>query len=414
MKKLALHWKILIGMFLGVIVGLIIMAVSGEELSGAPLMVTKVLWVIGKIFISLLKMIIIPLIIATMVSGVISLGSFKSLGQMGGRTFLYYFATTALSVLTGLILVNIIDPGVGADIGNAGIIDKFKGGTKTWSDIVLSIVPSNPVSAMAKMEVLPVIFFSLLFGAAVLAVGDESGPIPKFFEGFTKVMMKMTEWVIALAPYGVFALMANVIIEFGWDSLAYLAKYMITVTIGLGIHFFITLPLISAIVGGYSPIKLFRDMSAAVLTAFSSASSSATLPLTMECLQENSGVSPKTTSFVLPIGATVNMDGTALYEAVAVVFIAQAYGIDLSVGQMLIIFVTATIAAIGAAAIPSAGLFTMAIVLKAVGLPLEGVALILGVDRVLDMMRTATNVWGDSVGTIVIANLNGEELNKED
>ena len=401
----------MIGMVLGIVVGLIIMSVSGGELVGAPLMASKVLSIIGKIFISLLKMIIIPLIIATMVSGVLSLGSFKTLGKMGGRTFLYYFATTALSVLTGLIIVNLIAPGVGADIGGAEIIDKFKGGTKTWSDIVLSIFPSNPVAAMAKMEVLPVIFFSLLFGAAVLAIDDEAGPIPKFFEAFTKAMMKMTEWVIALAPYGVFALMANVIIEFGWDSLAYLAKYMITVTIGLGIHFFITLPLISYLVAGYSPVKLFKDMSAAILTAFSSASSSATLPLTMECLQENSGVSPKTTSFVLPIGATVNMDGTALYEAVAVVFIAQAYGIQLTITQMLIIFITATIAAIGAAAIPSAGLFTMAIVLKAVGLPLEGVALILGVDRVLDMMRTATNVWGDSVGTIVIAKLNGEKLN---
>lgn len=411
--KLALHWKILIGMVLGVLAGLALSLWGGEEPAGAAALAVEALRVTGKAFIQLLKMVIIPLIVATMVSGVLSLGSFRRLGRMGLRTFIYYFATTGLSVLVGLVLVNLVRPGDGADIGDQRLIEQFQEGIKTWSDLILSLIPANPVEAMARMDVLPVIVFSLLLGAALLAVGRDADPIPAMFDALSRTMMKLTNWVISLAPYGVFALMATVVIEFGWESLVYLAKYMLTVMAGLAIHFLITLPLIAWIVGRYSPVRLFKDVSAALITAFSSASSSATLPLTMECLQENTRVSQRTTSFVLPIGATVNMDGTALYEAVAVVFIAQAYGFDLGFGKQLLIFVTATLAAVGAAAIPSAGLFTMAIVLTAVGLPLEGVALIIGVDRVLDMMRTATNVWGDVVGTVVIARTEGETLGED-
>lgn len=379
---------------------------------GVPVMLAAALDVAGQLFIKLLKMVIIPLIIATMISGVLSLGSFRKLGRMGLRTFLYYFFTTAVSVSIGLVAVNLIEPGVGADIGGGRVIEQFEEGTKGWGDLVLSLVPDNPVEAMANMDVLPVIVFSLLLGAVLLSLGDEAGPLPGLFEAFARAMMRMTEWVIRLAPYGVFALMATVVLDFGWETLASLAVYMATVVAGLAVHFFIALPLIAWIVGGYSPVRLLKDVSSAVIMAFSSASSSATLPLTMENLQENTGLSSRVTSFVLPIGATVNMDGTALYEAIAVVFIAQAYGIELSLAQQLLIFVTATMAAIGAAAIPSAGLFTMAIVLKAVGLPLEGVALIIGVDRILDMMRTATNVWGDAVGTLVIARTEGDRPGK--
>ena len=253
----------------------------------------------------------------------------------------------------------------------------------------------------------PSVFSKGLFGAALLSLEREGKSLQDVIDALAKTVIRLTGWVIMLAPYGVFALMATMIVDFGWGALRSLAVYMVTVALGLGVHFFVTLPLICAVVGRYSPVRLFREVSAALITAFSSASSSATLPITMDNLEENTGVPRRYTSFVLPIGATVNMDGTALYEAVAVVFIAQAYGLDLTVSQQFLIFVTATLAAIGAAAIPSAGLFTMAIVLKAVGLPLEGVALIIGVDRVLDMLRTTTNVWGDVVGTVVIARTDG-------
>ncbi len=400
-------------MVLGVALGLIIILLGGEKPAETFPLLTGSLDVLARLFIKLLKMVIVPLIVATMINGVLSLGSFRRLGRMGLRSMLYYAATTGLSVLTGLVLVNLIKPGVGADAGSGRLIEQFEEGTRTWSDLILSLIPQNPVESMAKMEVLPTIVFSLLFGVALLAIGDEGKPLHSIFNGMARAMMKMTDWVVSLAPIGVFALMANVIVDFGWESLKYLAVYMITVMVGLGIHFFISLPLVAYFLGRYSPLRLFKDTSAALLTAFSSASSSATLPLTMDCLQDNTGVSRRAASFVPPIGATVNMDGTALYEAVAVLFIAQAYGIELGIIQQVIIFLTATLAAIGAAAIPSAGLFTMAIVLKAVGLPLEGVALIIGVDRVLDMARTATNVWGDIVGTVVVARMEGETFGQE-
>jgi len=392
----------------GIASGLAISALGGPEAGPVQAAVVEALDLAGRIFIRLLKMVIIPLIVATMVTGVLSLEKFRRLFRMGVRTFIYYFATTALSVSLGLLLVNLVQPGAGADIGGGRLIEQLQGELVTWPDLLESMVPDNPVRAMAEMDVLPVIVFSLVFGAALLAVGREAEPLPSVFQALTKVMMKLTHWIILLAPAGVFALMATVVIEFGGESLFYLAKYMATVIAGLAIHFFITLPLIALVLGRYSPFRLLKDVSAAILTAISSASSSATLPLTIDRLQTNTGLSNRTTSFVLPIGATVNMDGTALYEAVAVVFIAQAYGVELGIGKQFLVFVTATLAAIGAAAIPSAGLFTMAIVLNAVGLPLEGVALILGVDRVLDMLRTGTNVWGDCVGSLVIARTEGE------
>ncbi len=224
-------------------------------------------------------------------------------------------------------------------------------------------------------------------------------------------MMKITDWIMRLAPYGVFALMAHTIGTMGLAVIKPLLTYMATVAMGLAIHACVTLPILLIVFGKYSPVKFIKDVFSAVATAFSTASSAATLPITMDCLQENTGVSNKVTSFVLPLGATVNMDGTALYEAVAAMFIAQAYGIDLGIGHQLLIVLTATLASVGAAAIPGAGLVTMVIVLKAVNLPLEGIGMILAVDRILDMLRTAVNVWGDACGAAVVANLEGEQLN---
>jgi proton glutamate symport protein len=398
--KLKVHTQILIAIVLGVVVGILL----GEKAAHIK--------IVGDLFIRLLKAIIIPLILASMVAGIVSLGDVRKLGRIGLRTFIYYMATTTLAVGVGLILVNLMKPGVGVEIGTKTAADLSGGEVPSVLSIISDIVPANIFDAMAKDKVLSIIFFSLLLGVAISSIGEKGRPLVSLFEAFNSVMMKITDWIMRLAPFGVFALMAYTIGTMGLSVIKPLVAYMATVIIGLTIHACITLPVLLSTIGKYSPFKFIKDVFSAIATAFSTASSAATLPITMDCVQENTGVSNKVASFVLPLGATVNMDGTALYEAVAAMFIAQAYGIDLSIGQQLVIMLTATLASIGAAAIPGAGLVTMVIVLRAVNLPLEGIGMILAVDRILDMLRTAVNVWGDACGAAVIANLEGEQLNK--
>jgi Na+/H+-dicarboxylate symporter len=398
--KLKVHTQILIAIVLGVVVGILL----GEKATHIK--------IAGDMFIRLLKAIIIPLIMASMVAGIVSLGNIRKLGRIGLKTFIYYTATTTLAVGVGLVLVNLMKPGVGVEIAAEKAPDLSGREVPSVVSIIRDIIPANLFDAMAKDKVLSVIFFSLLLGVAISSVGEKGRPLVTLFEAFNTVMMKITDWIMRLAPFGVFALMAHTIGTMGLAVLRPLAIYMVTVVLGLMVHACVTLPILLSTFGKYSPWKFIRDVFSAVATAFSTASSAATLPITMDCLQENTGVSNKITSFVLPLGATVNMDGTALYEAVSAMFIAQAYGIDLSLGQQLVIMVTATFASIGAPAIPGAGLVTMIIVLKAVGLPLEGVGMILAVERILDMLRTAVNVWGDACGAAIVARLEGEQLDQ--
>ena len=413
-----LHWKILIGMAAGVVVGLLI---NESSAVGGPLeLVRRVVAFVfgpligpaGTVFITLLKMLIVPLILASMIVGVANVGDIRKLGGLGGRTFIFYVLTTFASVFVGLVVVNIIRPGVGAPPLGGEVPEAARTVVGFW-DIILKMIPSNPVEAAANMDILPIIVFSLFFGAILTTIGDKGKPLITFFESLNAAMMKMAEVVIKLTPYGVFALIAKVVAETGPSIFANLGKYMITVVIGLAIHALLTLPLLLKFVAGVSPRRYLTKVAPALTTAFSTSSSSATLPLTIECVEDRAKLPPRVASFVLPIGATINMDGTALYESVAVVFIAQVYGIDLSFPQQFIVFLTATLAAVGAAGIPSAGLVTMAIVLNAVGLPLEGIGMILAVDRILDMCRTTVNVWGDTVGAAVISRLEREEVPQE-
>lgn len=397
--KVKVHSQILIAIVLGVAVGLLL----GEK--------TSHIKVVGDIFIRLLKMIIIPLILASMVAGIVSLGDVRKLGRIGLRTFIYYTATTLLAVLVGLILVNVIRPGARVKMGSKEGAELSQRETPSVVSIVKDIVPENVLAAMAQDKVLSIIFFSIILGVAISSIGEKGRGLALLFEAFSGVMMKITGWIMRLAPFGVFALMAYTIGSTGLSVIKPLILYMATVIVGLGIHAIVTLPALLSAFGRYSPLKFIRDVFSAVATAFSTASSAATLPITMDCVEKNAGVSNKVASFVLPLGATVNMDGTALYEAVAAMFIAQAYGIDLTMWQQVIIMLTATLASIGAAAIPGAGLVTIVIVLKAVNLPLEGIGMILAVDRLLDMLRTAVNVWGDACGTVVVARLEGDQLN---
>ncbi len=401
--KLELHWQIFIGLIAGVILALLARFFHFESF------VTNQVALLGTIFLRALKMIIVPLIVSSIISGVTGLGDAENFGRLATKTLSYYIVTSILAILTGLVLVNIIQPGVGAQFGFHQAPQNINTSAATFKDTLLRIIPTNPLASMVQGDILPTIFFSLLFGFFITRVNEPyKQQLTDFFDGFFQVMMKLTHFIILFAPIGVFALIAKIIAQTGLEAFVPLFKYMLTVILGLVIHATITLPALLYFLGGVSPLAHFKAMSAALMTAFSTSSSSATLPLTIDCAENNAGVSNKISSFVLPLGATINMDGTALYECVAAMFIAQVYGIHLSFVQQLVVVVTALLASIGAAGIPMAGLVMITIILKAVGLPLEGIGLILAVDRILDMLRTSVNVWSDSCGTVLIAKSEGE------
>lgn len=401
--KIKLHWQILIALILSVIFGLYI-----------PNGVKYVSWM-GEIFLTALKMVIIPLILSSIISGVTSMGGGSNLGRLGIKTLLYYVSTSILAILTGLMLVNIIKPGVGVDLGFTKNVEALPENIGSISDILYRIIPSNIFESMVNGDILPIIFFSIIFGIFITQVSAKyKESLTTFFEAVFEVMMKITMFIIRFTPLGIFGIVANEVHK-NSDQLANIAGsmavYMLTVFFALMIHAFISLPLIVRFVARAKPYKHFNNMISPLLTAFSTASSSATLPLTMEATENKSGVSNKITSFTLPLGATINMDGTALYECVAAIFIAQVYGIELHFTQQIIVVVTALLASIGAAGIPMAGLVMITIILSAVGLPLEGIGLILAVDRILDMIRTSVNVWSDSCGAVTIARSENEVTN---
>jgi len=368
----------------------------------------------GDLFLRALKMVIVPLIVSSIVSGVANIGNAENLGRLGLKTFVYYISTSTFAIITGLILVNIINPGVGADLGLSSEVEGLSAARESFGDTLMNIIPTNIFNAFANGEILSIIFFSILFGFFITRVSEKPQKmLTDFFNSFFEVMMKVTLFIIKFTPIGIFGIVAKVVADQAGNLLAVggsLGLYMITVILALTLHAFVTLPLILKFIGKSDPLLHFKAMRTPLLTAFSTSSSSATLPLTMEAVEMNSGVSNKISSFTLPLGATVNMDGTALYECVAAMFIAQAYGVELGFLQQVIVVITALLASIGAAGIPMAGLVMITIILSAVGLPLEGVGLILAVDRILDMMRTTVNVWSDSCGATVIAKSEGETL----
>lgn len=398
--KIELHWQILIALTIAVFWGYFFR----EQIH-------YVSWM-GDLFLRALKMIIIPLIFSSIVSGVTSMGNGKNLGRLGLKTISYYMLTSLFAILTGLFLVNLIRPGVGVDLGFAAPVEGLVNDTKSVSDIFIRMIPENIIGAMVEGNILAIIFFSILFGFFINKVRPGYQQIlTSFFDGFFEVMMKITLFIIRFTPLGILGIVAK---EVGRNAeqlgaiAGSMAIYMLTVIAALTIHAFVTLPAIVKFVGKAHPYKHLKNMITPLLTAFSTSSSSATLPLTIDAVENESGVSNKITSFTLPLGATINMDGTALYECVAAMFIAQVYGVDLSFGQQALVVVTALLASIGAAGIPMAGLVMITIILTAVNLPLEGVGLILAVDRVLDMYRTSVNVWSDSCGAVIIAKSEGE------
>jgi len=420
--KLKLHWQILIALALAVVAG----GWSGREAGLFGVSFYAVYGFFGTLFLNALKMIIVPLIASSIISGVAGIGGTHGLGRLGGRTVVYYLFTSLLSILVGLFMVNLFTPGLinGQPARQvlgltqesvAEVSAKVAGhGAHDIAGVFLSMVPPNIIAAAANGQMLGIIFFSILFGFFMSRIGEPyAEPQYNFWQGLFEVMMKITDWVMKFAPIGVFALVARTVAGLSgsdWTHLAeVLGMFFLSVVLALAVHAFITLPLLLRLVGRVSPVRHYRAMAPALLTAFSTSSSSATLPMTMDCVEKNAGVSNRTTSFVLPLGATVNMDGTALYECVAAMFIAQAYGLDLSFTQQFTVVLVALLTSIGVAGVPSASLVAIAIILGTIGLPAEGIGMILAVDRILDMLRTSVNVFSDSCGAVIIGKLEGEE-----
>ncbi len=385
---------------------------AAQHPAGIGSQVTSGVKFIGDLFLRMLKMITVPLILTSLVTGVAGLGQHGGFGRMISRTMIYYLVTSMLAIITGIILVDLIQPGAGAILPGGGrVVEAPKGSLiEIMMDQILLLIPANPFQALANGEFLSVISFSILLGLFISRVGGEYGALlTKLFEAAFDVMMKMTSWIISLAPIGVGAFTVYATATQGVEVFRTLAWYMLTVFIALIIHACITLPLFVAIGGRRNPFRFAQQMAPSLLTAFSTASSNAALPLTITCVEKRAGISNRISSFVLPLGATINMDGTALYEAVAVLFIAQATpGFELTLAQQIMVALTALLASVGAAGIPHAGLVMMAIVLQAVGLPLESQGIIIAVDRILDMCRTTVNVWSDMCGCAVVHRSMGE------
>ncbi|MCT4508315.1 MAG: dicarboxylate/amino acid:cation symporter [Tepidibacter sp.] len=405
-KKLSLTMKIFIALGLGLIMGLILNSMPSGYVKDA-LLIDGIFRLCGKVFINAIKMLVVPLVFVSLICGASAIGDVKKLGRVGVKTLVFYMITTAVAISIALFIGKFMNPGIGLDMSNIIKQEPTIGQSKSLVDVIISMVPTNPIASMANGQMLPIIVFSLLMGVSMALVREKAQPVIDIFEALNEIVMKMVMVVMEFAPIGVFALIANTFSRVGLGAMANLAKYMLAVIFALIIHAICTYMGVLTFVGRLNPVVFFKKFLPVAGVAFSTASSNATLPVTIEAV-ENMGVSKNVASFTLPLGATINMDGTAIMQGVACIFISQVYGIDLSMQALLTIIATATLASVGTAGVPGVGLITLSMVLQSVGLPVEGIALIIGIDRVLDMCRTAINITGDSVCTIVVAKTEGE------
>lgn len=414
-----LYTKILIGMVLGILAGVMFNLTATQELT------VYIEWM-GTIFIRLVKMLVVPLVLVSLILGAASLGDIQKVGKMGLKTFGFFMLTTAIAAAIGIGIANIAQPGAGMDPeSRESLVAQYESEATSRSDaakemaqksefekmmaLVISLVPTNPFQALAEGDMLGVIFFALFLGITITLIPQEKAdPLIKAFDGLNDAVIKMVTLAMETAPYGVFALMAVVVAQLGWGILLLLIKYALVVLVGLILHVAITHFSFIRFYVGKNPIQFLLAIKEAIVLAFSTSSSSATLPISMNVAERNLGVSRQVTSFVLPLGATINMDGTALYQAVAALFIAQVFDIDLTFSQQLTVILTATLASVGAAGVPGAGMITLALVLGTIGVPETGLALIFGLDRIIDMCRTTINIIGDLTLTMVMAKSEGE------
>ncbi|HIF9365101.1 dicarboxylate/amino acid:cation symporter [Photobacterium damselae] len=405
-KKMSLTSRVILGMVLGILTGFIIRSLFADVAFIHDYIVNGLFDVGGKIFIASLKMLVVPLVFVSLVCGTSSLKDITTLGRLGGKTLAFYIATTAIAITLALTMGTLFKPGAGADLTAATSFSAKE--APSLGDVIIGMFPTNPISSMAQGNTLQIIVFAILFGIAISAAGKPGERLAAVFSDLNEVIMKLVALLMNIAPFGVFFLMAKLFTGLGLDAIFNLLGYFLVLTATLLIHGLVTYSVMLKSFTGLSPKTFFKKMEDAIMFAFSTASSNATIPVTMETATKRMGVNNKIASFTVPLGATINMDGTAIMQGVATAFIAQAFNIDLTMSDYLAVIMTATLASIGTAGVPGVGLIMLAMVLNQVGLPVEGIALIMGVDRLLDMIRTAVNITGDTVVTCIVAKTEGE------
>ena len=417
-KPIGLSTKIFVALIVGALLGVGIHYFMPAGYLRDTIIIEGVFYVVGQGFIRLMQMLVVPLVFCSLICGSMAIGDTKTLGKVGIKTVLFYLFTTAVAVVLALATAYVINPGIGLDMDAVQTSEVTATATDTsLVDTLLNIIPKNPVSSMASGDMLPIIVFALFVGIMLAKLGSKASTVANFFSEFNDVMMEMTMAVMKIAPIGVFCLIARTFANLGFSAFKPMIKYMGSVTIALFIQCFVIYQVLLFVFTRLNPMKFIKKFAPVMGFAFSTATSNATIPMSIDTLHKKMGVSKQISSFTIPLGATVNMDGTSIMQGVAVVFIAQAYGIDLTPANLATVVVTATLASIGTAGVPSVGLVTLSMVLASVGLPVEGIALIMGIDRILDMMRTAVNITGDAVCTTIIAEqekaLNREVFNEE-
>lgn len=412
-KKIGLTTKIFIALISGAVLGIILHYFVPSCYVKDTVLVNGIFYVIGNGFLRLMQMLVVPLVFCSLVCGSAAIGDTKTLGKVGIKTLIFYMITTALAVTVALSLANIINPGIGLNMSEISTDESGAvAESVSFTDTLLNIIPKNPIQGLAEGNMLQIILFALIIGIILAKLGEKTAVVSNFFSQFNDIMMEMTMMVMSLAPYGVFCLIAKTFSGIGFDAFLPLLKYMLGVLLALAVQCFVVYMLILKIFTGLNPVRFIKKFFPVMTFAFSTATSNATIPLSIDTLAEKIGVSRKISSFTIPLGATINMDGTAIMQGVAVVFASQAFGIPLGIQDYIMVVATATLASIGTAGVPSVGLITLSMVFNAVGLPIEGITLIMGIDRILDMARTAVNITGDAVCTTVVA-VQNKEFDKE-
>lgn len=404
--------KIFISLIAGAILGVILHYVVPESYIRDTVLINGIFYVVGNGFLRLMQMLVVPLVFCSLICGSAAIGDTKTLGKVGVKTLGFYMLTTALAVVVALSLANVINPGIGLNMSEISAQETTVAESVSFADTLLNIIPKNPIQGLAEGNMLQIILFALIIGIILAKMGEKTAAVSNFFSQFNEIMMEMTMMVMSLAPFGVFCLIAKTFSGIGFDAFLPLLKYMFGVILALIVQCFVVYMLMLKIFTGLNPIKFIKKFFPVMTFAFSTATSNATIPLSIDTLDEKIGVSRKISSFTIPLGATINMDGTAIMQGVAVVFASQAFGIPLGIQDYIMVVATATLASIGTAGVPSVGLITLSMVFNAVGLPIEGITLIMGIDRILDMLRTAVNVTGDAVCTTIVA-VQDKEFNKD-